>query len=246
MKIHAVVLAAGKGTRMKSDLAKVLHPLAGRSLLDHVLSQVTSLDPATVVVVVGHQAERVGEVAEAHGARTVLQAEQLGTGHAVQQAESLLAGQEGMTVVLSGDVPLLRAKTIRELLETTRSEGAAAGVLTAIAEDATGYGRILRDEADRLRGIVEHKDATEEQRTIREYNTGTYCFDNQRLWPALARVGSDNAQGEFYLTDVIGILRDQGDALAAVVCPDERETQGVNTPADLEQVARDLEAREDG
>jgi len=246
MKSHAVVLAAGKGTRMKSDLAKVLHPLAGRPLLEHVLGQVGGLDPATVVVVVGHQAERITEVATAHGARTVLQAEQLGTGHAVQQAEPLLAGQEGYTVVLSGDVPLLRAATIHTLVQTTHDAGAAAGVLTAIAEDPTGYGRILRDDDDRMVGIVEHKDATEAQRTIREYNTGTYCFDNRLLWPALAQVGSDNAQGEYYVTDVIGILVGDGHGVAAVVCPDERETQGVNTPEDLERVARDLEAMGDG
>jgi bifunctional UDP-N-acetylglucosamine pyrophosphorylase/glucosamine-1-phosphate N-acetyltransferase len=246
MSNHAVVLAAGKGTRMKSDLAKVLHPLAGKPLLEHVLSQVRKLDPGTVVVVVGHQAEQVTAVATAFGARTVLQSEQLGTGHAVQQAEPLLGAADGVTVVLSGDVPLLRAETIQRLLDETRRAGAAAGVLTAIAEDPTGYGRILRDSQDHLVGIVEHKDATAAQRAVREYNTGTYCFDNRLLWPALAQVGSDNAQGEFYLTDVIGILVRQDHAVVGVVCPDERETRGVNRPEDLTQVELDLEARRDG
>ena len=240
--VHAIVLAAGKGTRMKSDLAKVLHRLGDRPLLTHVLEAVAPLRPARTVVVVGHQAEDVAAISEGPGVTTVLQAEQLGTGHAVDMARGELEGREGYTLVLCGDVPLLRTETIEALVETTRSTGAAATVLTAIAEDATGYGRIVRDDEDRVVAIVEHKDASEEQREIREYNTGTWCFDNTRLWDVLSRLDRDNAQGEYYLTDVVEHFVADGRRVAASVCEDEREVQGINTVEDLERAQRDLEA----
>lgn len=237
--IHAIVLAAGRGTRMKSDLAKVLHPLAGRPLLAHVLQSLELLRPARSVVVVGHQAEDVAELCQGDGVETVLQEEQLGTGHAVAQAREALEGRPGHTLVLCGDVPLIRVSTLRRLVEQTDESGARGAVLSAVTEDASGYGRILRDDDGAVTGIVEEKDATDEQRAIREYNTGTYCFDNAVLWPALERLDTENAQGEFYLTDVIEILVAGGHRVEGVVCEDEREVQGINTVDDLARAERD-------
>jgi bifunctional UDP-N-acetylglucosamine pyrophosphorylase/glucosamine-1-phosphate N-acetyltransferase len=244
--LRAIVLAAGQGTRMRSDLAKVLHPLQGRPMITFVLDALAHLESSRTVVVVGHQADRVREVCAPYGVQTVLQAERLGTGHAVQQAHPLLAEGDGLTAVLCGDVPLLRPQTIRALIQTTRDRQAAATVLTALAEDPTGYGRIVRDAAGQVVGIVEHKDATVQQREIREYNTGTYCFANRLLWPALARVDRKNAQGEYYLTDVVGVLVGQGHRVEGLICADEREVQGINTVEDLQRAERDLEAMRRG
>lgn len=244
--LYAVVLAAGKGTRMKSDLAKVLHELGDKPLLAHVLDALAPLAPKDTVVIVGHQADAVAAVSDGPGVTTALQAEQLGTGHAVDMARPALEGKAGHTLVLCGDVPLLRTKTIEDLVATTRDAKAAATVLTAIAEDATGYGRIVRDGDDRVVAIVEHKDASEEQRAIREYNTGTWCFDNAKLWSVLSRLDRDNAQGEYYLTDVVELLVKDGERVAASICADEREVQGINTVDDLARAKRDLEAMGDG
>jgi bifunctional UDP-N-acetylglucosamine pyrophosphorylase/glucosamine-1-phosphate N-acetyltransferase len=237
--IHAVVLAAGKGTRMKSDLAKVLHPLEGKALLEHVLAALAPLSPVSTVVIVGHQAGSVAALCKGPGVSTALQAEQLGTGHAVDMARPALESKEGYTLVLCGDVPLLSTATIEKLVHGTREAQASAAVLTAVAEDATGYGRILRDDDDRVVAIVEEKDATEEQRRVREYNTGTWCFDNRELWPVLRRLDTRNAQGEYYLTDVVELLVGDGRRVIGVVCEDEREVQGVNTVDDLANAAKD-------
>jgi bifunctional UDP-N-acetylglucosamine pyrophosphorylase/glucosamine-1-phosphate N-acetyltransferase len=239
---YAIVLAAGKGTRMKSDLAKVLHEIGGKPLLQHVLEACQPIGIEDTVVIVGHQAERVAEVSGLAGAKTALQAEQLGTGHAVDQARAMLEGRPGSVLVLCGDVPLLATATIESLLEHTEQTGAAATVLTAIAEDATGYGRIVRNGDGRVTAIVEHKDASEEQRAIREYNTGTWCFDNAKLWGLLDRLDTDNVQGEYYLTDVVELLVGDGERVEALVCEDEREVQGINTVDDLARAKRDLEA----
>lgn len=244
--VHAIVLAAGKGTRMKSDLAKVLHPLAGRPLLAHVLEALAELEPSRSVVIVGHQAEDVAQLCQGEGLETVLQEQQLGTGHAVAQARPALEGRRGRTLILCGDVPLIRAQTLRDLVDRTEDGGAAGAVLSAVTDDATGYGRILRDESGSVVGIVEEKDATDEQRAIREYNTGTYCFDNALLWPALERLDTENAQGEFYLTDVIEILVDEGHRIEGVICEDEREVQGVNTVDDLQRAEKDQQAMRSG
>ncbi len=237
----AVVLAAGKGTRMKSDKAKVLHELAGRPMLSHVLDALEELGVEQTVVVVGHQADAVSEICREHAVDTVLQAEQLGTGHAVEQTRPLLEGREGLTLILSGDVPLLRSSTLRAMQEAVQTDSAAACVLTAITEDASGYGRILRGRAGEILGIVEEKDASEEQRRIGEYNTGTYCFKNVLLWPLIRQLDTDNAQGEFYLTDLIALLVQSGERVEGVLCEDEREVQGVNTIEDLARARRDWE-----
>jgi bifunctional UDP-N-acetylglucosamine pyrophosphorylase/glucosamine-1-phosphate N-acetyltransferase len=237
----AVVLAAGKGTRMKSDKAKVLHEVAGKPMLSRVLDSLSELGVDQTVVVVGHQADAVREICAEHSVETVLQAEQLGTGHAVEQTRPLLEGREGLTLILSGDVPLLRSATLSTLQEAVQKDGAAACVLTAITEDASGYGRILRGPEGEILGIVEEKDASEEQRRIREYNTGTYCFENALLWPLIRQLDTDNAQGEFYLTDLIALLVRSGERVQGVVCADEREVQGVNTIEDLDRARRDWE-----
>lgn len=236
---YAVVLAAGKGTRMKSDLAKVLHEIDGKPLLEFVLDACKPLGLDGTVVIVGHQAEQVAGVSKRAGAQTALQAEQLGTGHAVDQARAALESKSGSVLVLCGDVPLLSTKTIAALVERTEQTGAAATVLTAIAEDPTGYGRIVRDADGAVQAIVEHKDATEEQREIREYNTGTWCFDNAKLWDLLGRLDTDNSQGEYYLTDVVEILVSDGEHVEAVICEDEREVQGINTVDDLARATAD-------
>ena len=238
--VIAVVLAAGMGKRMRSATPKVLHRVAGRPLLGWVFETARAVGCERILCVVGHQAERVGEVSARSGVHTALQAQQLGTGHAVEQAKPQLESRTGRTLVLCGDVPLIRTQTLRDLAEATAAVGVGAAVLTAVTEDASGYGRILRDGDGHVTGIVEEKDATEEQRRIREYNTGTYCFDNALLWPALNRLDQENAQGEFYLTDVIAILVDDGHQVEGVVCADEREVQGINTVSDLERARRDF------
>jgi bifunctional UDP-N-acetylglucosamine pyrophosphorylase/glucosamine-1-phosphate N-acetyltransferase len=233
---HVLVLAAGKGTRMKSAIAKVLHPAAGRPLIDYVLDVAASLDPTSVTVVVGHQGEAVERrVAGRPGVRSVRQEPQLGTAHAVLQAERALAGQAGTVVLLSGDVPLLSARTVRTLLDTHVSKRAAATVLTARLEDPFGYGRIVREDGEIAR-IVEERDASPSERAIDEINTGVYAFDVEALFSALRQVASTNAQGEYYLTDLVGLFRAAGRPVGTVPVPEAREILGVNSRADLARV----------
>jgi bifunctional UDP-N-acetylglucosamine pyrophosphorylase / glucosamine-1-phosphate N-acetyltransferase len=231
-KIHAVVLAAGQGTRMKSKLYKVLHPVCGKPMVQHVVDTLASMRVEDVIVVVGHGADAVRSTL---GERVTyaLQKEQLGTAHAVQQAVPFLQAKEGTTFILYGDVPLLSEETLTALLRYHEEQQAAATVLTAVVPDPTGYGRIVRSEAGEVLGIVEHKDATPSERAIREINTGIYCFDNQKLLKALAQVKNDNAQGEYYVTDCIGILRQAGEKVAAFEAVDPDETMGVNDRAQL-------------
>ncbi|MDQ0257859.1 bifunctional UDP-N-acetylglucosamine pyrophosphorylase/glucosamine-1-phosphate N-acetyltransferase [Evansella vedderi] len=223
----AVILAAGKGTRMKSDLYKVLHPVGGKPMVQHIVDQVKGCKVKKVITVVGHGAEKVKDQLGAE-VSYVLQEEQLGTGHAVMQAESLLSGEKGTTVVLCGDTPLLTQQTIDALIEEHETQKAKATILTAVADDPTGYGRIIRDNDGTVRKIVEHKDATNEELTVKEINTGTYCFDNEALFKALKKVGNDNVQGEYYLPDVVEILQEQGEVIAAYGTDDFNETIGVN------------------
>lgn len=232
--LFAVVLAAGKGTRMKSSLYKVLHPVCGKPMVDHVVGNMEKLGASEIVSVVGHGAEMVKETL---GDRStyVVQEEQLGTAHAVQQAEQVLDGREGTTIVICGDTPLITPETIQQLMETHKEAGAKATILTAIVEDPTGYGRILRGQDDLVTGIVEQKDATPDQQKVQEINSGTYCFDNQALFEALKKVDNNNSQGEYYLTDVISILKEQGEAIAAFAAADADELLGVNDRVALSQ-----------
>lgn len=232
--VFAVILAAGQGTRMKSKLYKVLHPVCGKPMVQHVVDHIQTLDVNRIVTVVGHGAEKVqqqlGDKSE-----YVLQAEQLGTAHAVQQAEAILGNEEGTTLVVCGDTPLIRPETMQALFEHHQATNAKATILTAIAENPTGYGRILRGNNGQVEQIVEQKDASAEQQSVREINTGTYCFDNKLLFETLKLVKNDNAQGEYYLPDVIEILQKQGDIVEAYVTDNFEETLGVNDRVALSQ-----------
>lgn len=236
--VVSLVLAAGQGTRMKSDTAKVLHEMSGRTLLGHVLFTLDQLGVGCVLVVVGHQRERVQEAFRESGVEWVVQAEQRGTGHAVLMAGPVLEEFEGTLLVVCGDTPLLRASTLDALLRGHESSGAVVTVLSMRLPDPTGYGRMIRGEGDTLEGIVEHRDATAEQRAIDEVNSGIYAFHYPSLARVLGRLTANNSQGEYYLTDTVGLLR-QGGGKAAVVCAeDHRELLGVNTLEQLEEAAR--------
>ncbi|MGX1612486.1 bifunctional UDP-N-acetylglucosamine diphosphorylase/glucosamine-1-phosphate N-acetyltransferase GlmU [Micromonospora chalcea] len=240
-----VVLAAGEGKRMKSSLPKVLHPLLGRTLLGHVLAAAAPLGADRTVVVVGHGADQVRahltDVAPA--ATPVLQERQLGTGHAVRIALDAVPDATGTVVVINGDVPLLRPETVRALVEAHEDAAAAATVLAAEVPDPTGLGRIVRDVQGQLEQIVEERDATPQQRALREINAGIYAFDAARLREALGKLSTDNDQGEEYLTDVFALLRDAGEPVAVHCAADHVETLGCNDRVELSALRRLLRDR---
>ncbi|HVP38416.1 MAG TPA: NTP transferase domain-containing protein [Candidatus Saccharimonadales bacterium] len=242
----SLILAAGKGTRMKSDLAKVLHAVDGRALVEYVVDTVEALGLAPNVVVVGHQADRVREVLRGRPVVFADQPEQLGTGDAVRRARRALRGFQGHLAVLCGDVPFLRPSTLQELFRRHEEGGFDATILTAVLDDAAGYGRILRGPGGEVTGIVEHRDASEEQRQVREINTSTYCFSYPLVQEALAEVRDENSQGEYYLTDTIAVLRAWGRRVGAWAAPDPLEVSGVNTPAQLRALAEYYHRREGG
>jgi bifunctional UDP-N-acetylglucosamine pyrophosphorylase/glucosamine-1-phosphate N-acetyltransferase len=247
-----IVLAAGEGTRMKTRKSKVLHELCGRPMLGHVLAAAGALGPERLVVVVGHRREQVVEYLEGCGVEprpeAVVQERQGGTGHAVRVAleeawGDELGGLRGTVVVTNGDHPLLRGETLAELVRVHEAEGNAVTVLTTEMPDATGYGRVLRDGDGSVAAVVEHKDASEAQREVREINVGMYAFDGAWLADALKRVTTDNAKGEEYLTDVVAILRGDGHRAGAFLTPDWVETQGVNDRVQLARARRQLNDR---
>lgn len=241
--IHIVILAAGKGTRMKSGLPKVLHRAAGLSLIEHVLQTADSLRPASVVAVLGHEADRVRQALGARpGLGFALQEPQLGTGHALLQAEPALHGAKGTVVLLSGDVPLLRPATLGSLVQQHETTGAAATVLTAEVPAPDGYGRVVRQQG-RIAAIVEHKDASAAEREIREINSGIYAFEAGGLFQALREIGSANAQGEYYLPDLVRIYRSRGLTVETVKLEDPREILGVNSRKELAEVTTILKER---
>lgn len=236
-----LILAAGKSTRMKSDTPKVLHKVAGVHVLRWVLEQAATLQPSKTVVIVGHGAERVRKAAtDWPGIEFATQEPQLGTGHAVMQARKQLEGHQGEVCVLCGDVPLIRPDTLAGLRNA--HNGATATVLTTELADPTGYGRIVRDTGGNVGAIVEHRDLTKGQERIREINSGTYFFDAQALLACLDKLKADNAQKEYYLTDVIRLLAESGKRVTAHLCADPREVLGINTRKDL--AACDVIARE--
>jgi UDP-N-acetylglucosamine diphosphorylase/glucosamine-1-phosphate N-acetyltransferase len=240
--IAAVVMAAGKGKRMESDRPKVLHEILGRPMIEFVLDSLISLNINRIVVVVGFRADLVKEILCSYKNKVeyALQAEQLGTGHAVQMAENALKDFSGNILVVSGDVPFLSANTIRNLIEVHSREKAAATVLSSIPPDATGYGRIVRiSGTNQVDNIVEDKDASDDEKKIGEINTGTFCFDSRYLFDALREVKDDNLQKEYYLTDVMKILRRKGLKTAVCLTDKADEALGVNS---VEQKAA-LEAK---
>ncbi len=247
-QLDILVLAAGLGTRMKSELAKVLHKIDGRPLINHVCRTATALAPRKVYVIIGHQGEDVkaSVLKELDESQTgfAWQNEQLGTGHAVNSARHLLENENSTLLVLSGDVPMIRAETLAALVQqhhAHRGHGAACTILTVKLEDSTGYGRIVRNTEGLFDRIVEQKDATDDERKIKEINSGIYCFDTKKLFEYLAKVKNENAQGEYYLTDVPQLLRQDGEDVAIYQHHDKNEIEGINNRvqlADLERVMR--------
>ena len=248
--ISTIILAAGEGTRMRSATPKVLHRIAGRTLVEHAVRAVAGVAPDHLVVVVGHGRERVtdhlAEVAKTVDQQIAIavQEKQSGTGHAVSCALAELPPDLGGTVLVSyGDVPLLAADTLRALLAAHRAAGHGATVLTAVVADPTGYGRIIRDADGLVTRIVEQADATDEQRAITEINSGVYAFDADTLRAALAKLSTDNAQGELYLTDVLGIARADGRSIGAMACADVWQVEGVNDRVQLSGLGAEFNRR---
>ncbi len=244
MQRAAVVLAAGQGTRMKSDLPKVLHSINGEPLIGHVLKSLAAVEIDKVYVVVGYKAEDVMRACEGDKIDFVRQETQLGTGHAVMQCEESLSGFEGTVVVLNGDVPGLRSSTIGEFIEYHESENADATVLTAMLEDPTGYGRIVRAADGSLSRIVEEKDASPEEKSIKEINSGLFCFNREPLFASLKEISRSNAQNEYYLTDVIAAMRSRNLPVRAYCIEDPMEVSGVNTIEQLHAVETYIAGRE--
>ncbi len=242
MRVFAVVLAAGQGTRMKSEKHKVLHSICGKPLLGHVVDALEQLKVDRTVVVIGHQAEAVRE-ALGERAEYAVQPEQRGTGHAVLQAKALLGGESGNTIIMYGDTPLLTVGALQDLLRSHSDTGAKATILTARLDRPDGYGRIVRDGEGRVSAIVEHKDCSPEQLRIHEVNTGTYCIDNQTLFQALEQVGNDNAQHEYYLTDVIGIIQKRHQHVESFCLADASEALGINDRVELARAEQTMRER---
>jgi bifunctional UDP-N-acetylglucosamine pyrophosphorylase / glucosamine-1-phosphate N-acetyltransferase len=242
MKVTAVLLAAGQGTRMKSDLPKVLHPLCGRPMLWHVLEALKSAATERPVVIVGHGAEAVQNYL-GDSAECVLQEPQLGTGHAAMQAEPLLKGKTDLVIVTYADMPLLRGETFRRLVETQRSNPGPMSMLTVVADDPRGFGRIVRKADGTVEAIVEEYVATPEQQQIRELNVGAYCFSSDWLWEAIHRIEKNPRKGEYYLTDIVEIAVRENLPVQAVIHDDFIETIGINTRIHLSEAEAALRTR---
>jgi len=235
--LAVLILAAGKGTRLKSSFAKVLHHAGGRPLVDHVVRACLPLHLKKIIAVVGHQAEQVSAAVESLGVSTVLQQPQNGTGHAMLVSKRAI-GNAKFVVVLPGDAPLIRTETLRALIHKHKSSNAAATILTAVLADPSGYGRILRKSGDTIAAIIEESQLTPDQRELNEINSSIYCFTSSKLWPALTQVKPNNKHRELYLTDAVSILNAKSETVLADIAPDPREALGCNTRADLAAVDR--------
>ena len=240
----AVILAAGKGTRMRSDEAKVLFPLYGRPVIDHVLDAVDAVDFERTLAVVGFCHRQVREALNGRGVEFVLQEPQLGTGHALQCAAPDLAGTKGAVAVLAGDAPLIQSATLARLLSRHHQTKATVTILTARMPDPSGYGRVVRNDHGSIVSIVEDKDCSAEEREIDEVNSSIYVFDYPFLARALPRLENQNQQGEYYLTDTVTMAFESGDRVEGVAVLDYREISGINTPEQLEQIEGWLKERD--
>ncbi len=228
----AIILAAGKGTRMRSKYPKVLHKVGGKPMLQHVIDAATAAGADKKVIIVGHEAEMVEAMVGKQGT-IALQKEQLGTGHAVMQTAEALKGFTGTALILCGDTPLLDGEELKKFCDAHKASGAAATVLTAIMDDPFGYGRIVRDANGNVQGIVEQKDATKEQKAIKEINTGIYCMECPQMFDVLATLTNDNAQGEYYLTDVLQKLNAAGAKVGGISTDDSDMVMGINSRKQL-------------
>ena len=238
----AIILAAGKGVRMKSSLPKVLHTLSGKPLISHVIDNIREAGINDMIVVIGYEGEQVQKTVDKN-AEFVWQHQQLGTGHAVMQAEPVLKGYEGNVLIACGDVPLIRPETFHALAEAANEPSVGAVVLTMKVDEPGGYGRIVRDDEGYLDRIVEHKDASEEIRQIKEVNTGTYVFNAAKLFSGLGTINTDNAQGEYYLPDALQYIRDNGQKVALVTLENPVEGSGINSREELERLEGIINAR---
>lgn len=231
MNLETIILAAGKGTRMKSKFPKVLHKVGGKPMIQHVIDAAKQAGSSREVVVIGSGADMVKK--EVSGVEFVMQAEQLGTGHAVLSAKENFAQSEGTVLILCGDTPLLTSECLKKFTVAHENSNCAATVLTAKMPDATGYGRVIREEDGTFNKIIEEKDATDFEKKIREVNAGCYCFDVQKLFGALEKVGNNNAQGEYYLPDALTVLKDAGEKIGAFTAEYADETLGINSRIQL-------------
>lgn len=241
--LSIVILAAGKGTRMKSDTAKVLHEVFYAPMVHHVLRAVAPLHPEKTVAIIGHQRQKVKKSLQDFPVAFAVQEEQLGTGHAVLCAESLFSDKNGAVMILCGDTPLIRPETLQDMFLKHRESEAVLTVMTTILENPTHYGRIISDETQCVRAIVEEKDASPEQRRIREINAGIYCVDSRFLFDNLKKIGTDNSQGEVYLTDIVTLAVKDGLSVHKFVNPDPKDVLGVNSRFELSQAHHELQLR---
>ncbi len=242
-ELAAIILAAGKGTRMRSDLVKVLHPLCGKPMVWYVAELARTLGVRKTVAVVGHQASMVREAMAGQGFIYALQEEQLGSAHAVLQAADALNGFGGDVLILCGDVPLLLPVTIESLLASHRAHGGVITVMTALLDDPGTYGRVVKNETGDVLKIVEARDADPEEKKIKEINTGIYCAQAEFLFEAVRAIGNTNAQGEYYFTDIFEIARNEGHRTGSFIIPDPVEAMGINTPEDLKAADKIMRSR---
>ena len=240
MKLKALILAAGKGTRMKSDLPKVIHKVNGIPMVKKILNELEKLETEENILILGHKKEEV--LKELGDVKYVVQEEQLGTGHAIMQAYELLKDYDGDVMILCGDTPLLRYETLKEMYEAHKKSGVATTILTSIYDNPFGYGRIVK-EGDKVKAIVEEKEADEETKKIKEVNAGVYCCNAKELFEALKKVTNNNEKGEFYLTDIVGIQVGEGKTVASFVLSDNEEILGVNSKVELAQASKILRER---
>ena len=243
-RLGVVILAGGKGTRMKSDLPKALHPLKGKPMALWTIEAARALNPEMIVVIVGHGREKMMETLAGQGVQFAIQEPQLGTGHALACASEYFAGFDGAVVVLSADVPAIRPDTLAALIQARRTAGAAVALLSCVMENPGAYGRVARN-GDRVTAIVEAKDATADQLAIREINSGIYAFDARFVFSALPKVGRANAQGEYYLTDVVGLAVSEGKKVVALPVDGQEEIQGVNTVDELAALEKVFDSKRD-